>query len=303
MRRLFARLDRERRVDAILSAWAYPDMAAAVHLGSRLSIPVVGLVMGSDINHLCTVPPLRRQIVDALQQTAGVVAVSDALGGRLVELGVPPERITVQRNGVDGARFQPVTQAEARNRLGLPSRGELIGYVGNLSQEKGPLVLLEAFELLCSERPEASLVYVGGGRLQAELSRLADATPARTRVQVLGPRPHQEIPTWLAAFDVLCLPSFREGCPNVVLESKACGRPVVASRVGGVPEILDEDSGVLVPPGDPLALAAGLRRALDQVWDAGSIRRSVADMTWSAFGTRLYEVLLRAVAATPGGRR
>jgi glycosyltransferase involved in cell wall biosynthesis len=117
-------------------------------------------------------------------------------------------------------------------------------------------------------------------------------------------RLHDEVPSWISACDVLCLPSRREGCPNVVLEALASGRPVVASRVGGVPEILSPESGVIVDPENPAALAQGISAALDRGWDPRSLRDCVECLSWDDVGRSYHRQLvesLRERHAAPAG--
>src|SRR5207247_6103231 len=102
------------------------------------------------------------------------------------------------------------------------------------------------------------IVLVGGGPAQGALEEEIQRRRLADHVRLAGPQPHREIPHWIAAADALCLPSHNEGCPNVVLEALACGRPVVASSVGAVPEFVDAESGAVVPPREPEQLAAAL---------------------------------------------
>src|SRR5205823_8936237 len=115
------------------------------------------------------------------------------------------------------------------------------------------------------------------------------------QVRFCGRKPHAEIPDWMAASDLFCLPSLREGCPNVVLEALSCGRPVVASHVGGVPELLDEATGAMPPPGDADALAGALERTLNRPWSEAALRESVAGRSWDAVGRGYYAALEEAV--------
>ena len=113
-------------------------------------------------------------------------------------------------------------------------------------------------------------------------------------VFLLGARPHEEIPFWMNACDTLCLPSLSEGLPNVVLEAMACGLPVIASRVGGVPEVVSDGvNGFLVPPSNPEALADALQRALATKWDRESIRASVSHFDWDANARAVLNALAR----------
>jgi len=115
------------------------------------------------------------------------------------------------------------------------------------------------------------------------------------RVRLLGRRPNAEVAAWMSAADVLCLPSLREGCPNVVLEALASGRPVVASNVGGVPELLDKDNGLLVPPGQPQLLGEALQAAVSRDWCPEYLRSTVPCLSWRDFGAGFHSVLQSAV--------
>ena len=140
-------------------------------------------------------------------------------------------------------------------------------------------------------RKDIVLAVVGGGGLEAELRAKVDACGLAPQVKFYGRRPHEEVPDWISACDVLCLPSFREGCPNVVLEALASGRPVVASAVGGVPELINSKTGVLVPAGEAAALADALIQAVDCLWDPSVLRDSVPYLSWNEFGQALYATL------------
>jgi glycosyltransferase involved in cell wall biosynthesis len=294
------RLRKEFPFDVILVAMAYPEGVAVARAARELGCPLVTMVLGSDVNELAARPALRDEIRWGLQRSGRVVAVSRALRDRVLELGVTPERVRVQHNGVDGERFTLRDRQEARTRLNLPPDRRLILYVGNLSEEKGVEVLLEGMAALRrSGGPEANLALVGGGPLDDRLRARKQALGLGETVRFLGRRPHGEIPDWMAASDALCLPSFREGCPNVVLEALASGRPVVASAVGGVPELLDRRNGALAPPGDPEALAGGLREVLAREWSPPALRDTVQFLSWDAYGLTLRDALVDALAEGP----
>jgi glycosyltransferase involved in cell wall biosynthesis len=270
---------------------------AASLVAAREKVPLVATVLGSDINELPKRAALRFQIKHGLARARRIVAVSNALADELVGLGLRRERIVVQHNGVDGDVFAPRDRQEARAALGLPPQRRLVGYVGRLSLEKGVDVLVEAMAELVRRDPRpADLVIVGAGPLDPALRARIAALALGDRVRFAGHRGHDELPQWLAALDVLCLPSRREGCPNVVLEALASGRPVVASRVGGLPELLRHDNGVLVPPGHPEQLARALGVALEREWDASALRASVPALSWDAVG-RTYRDLVEAALA------
>ena len=115
------------------------------------------------------------------------------------------------------------------------------------------------------------------------------------RCQFLGQVQHDAVPGWIASANLLVLPSLREGCPNVVLESLASGTPVIASSVGAIPDIVGHDSGILVPPNDPEGLAAALGEGIDRNWDPMLISRSVSQLTWEAAAAGYLELIEQAV--------
>jgi len=286
------RLRREFPFDIILAAWLYPDAVAAAHLAQEFDCPLVSMALGSDINELATHPAARRQIQWALQRSQRVITVSSALRERVLELGIAPERVLVQHNGVDGKRFTLRDRTELRRRLDLPLERPLVGYVGNFQPEKGVDVLVEAFgRLQNGVGGSAELALVGDGPLLEPLRTRARELGIAERVRFAGRRLHGEVPDWISACDVFCLPSRREGCPNVVLEALASGRPVVATAVGGVPELLNPENGILVPSEDPGALARGLEAALGREWEPEALRASVGCLSWEAFGQTLRDTL------------
>jgi glycosyltransferase involved in cell wall biosynthesis len=218
------------------------------------------------------------------------------LRDKVAELGIPAERIVVQHNGVEGTRFVVRDRDDVRRQLGVPGSLPLVCFVGNLVPEKGPDVLIEAFggpqtvALRC-----ARLAFIGDGPLKQVLIARAAAMGICDRVSFLGRMPPDDVALWLSAADALCLPSRREGCPNVVLEGLACGRPVVASAVGGVPELLSERNGVMVAPDDSAALAAALSSALQRTWDPQDLRASVPSLTWDDFSRVIYDAVSQSL--------
>ncbi|MFK0195519.1 glycosyltransferase [Kitasatospora sp. NPDC090308] len=182
-----------------------------------------------------------------------VIAVSHA-----VAAGVGRRRagewLSVVHHGPDlgGAPSGPAARRAARERLGLPPEALVVGTVGNLTAKKDQATLLAAFAMLRGREPDARLVLVGSGPLEAELR-------ARAGDGVLFAGTRADVPELLPGWDVFCLSSRQEGLPVALMEAMASGLPSVVTGVGGVPEILDDGvEGRLVPPGDPAALAAAL---------------------------------------------
>jgi len=261
------------RFDMVLASWAYPDAYGVMLVAEKQRFPFASEVLGSDLNVFFENPTRKRQVLRTLRASCVVFVKSHALQLLLAEEGIES---VVNYNGIDRKKFHMRDRVEACRKLGLDAKRRRVLYVGNLVPVKGPAILAKAAEQLY----EADVIFVGSGTEKIRAGRC------------VGARSHDEIATWMNACDVLCLPSLSEGLPNVVLEAMACGVPVVASRVGGVPEVVREGvNGLLTPAGDPMALATALRRALTLRWDALAILESVAVFDWDRSAAHLVQEL------------
>jgi glycosyltransferase involved in cell wall biosynthesis len=199
-----------------------------------------------------------------------VIAVSRPVRERLLRGQVPPDRLHLIPNALSRTD-SGLDRNAARRELGLPEQGTVIGWVGRLSQEKGPDVLVRSIPLLSSATWQVS--FIGGGPEQRAAQRLADELGLANRI-----RWHGQIPgaaRCYAAFDCLVLSSRTEGTPIVLLEAMARGVPVVATRVGGVPDVMGEDEGWLIPPENPQALANAIGQVITQpAITAGRVSRA-----------------------------
>jgi glycosyltransferase involved in cell wall biosynthesis len=291
--RRVAGLARSRDYDVLLASYAYPDGCAGVILGGILGIPVVVKCHGSDLNRVPLHRWCRLQLQHLLKRAAAVVVVSRRLGDRARELRVPEGRVHVVYNGLDRDRFKPMDKTVARRRLSLPTDREMVLYVGHLGEHKGVRDLLDAVPRLREARPRATVIFVGDGPLASEVQVAVRKEPGQ--VLAFGAVPHEEVPWWMGAADILCLPSWDEGMPNVVQESHACGRPVVATAVGGIPEaILAPELGTLVPAHDPAALADALAKRLASApLSAEVVAGLVTVPSWKESAAALHAVLTR----------
>jgi teichuronic acid biosynthesis glycosyltransferase TuaC len=269
--------------DVIDSHWVYPDGFAAVVLGKRLNKPVVVHALGCDINLYARFPVRRRLIVWALRNARKTVAVSAALGRSVAELGVPSEKISVRANGVNTDMFRPLDKAECRRRIGFSDTERMVLFIGRLEEEKGLGYLIQAIRLLVvrPDMQDVRLLLIGSGSLEKKLIDQAKRLGVRDRILFIGSIEHGILPIWLNACDVFCLPSIREGMPNVIVEALACGKPVVATEVGGIPELINSlEYGILAMPGNPESLAAGITAALNRDWDSGEIAKKGMARSW-----------------------
>lgn len=256
--------------DLIFSIFLYPDAYAALQIGKALSIPVVAMSIGSDINNIGDrISAMHTRTV--LHQADYLVTVSDDLRRKAVAMGAPAEKTRAIVNGCDLSVFLPTDRIEARRKLQLDPQAEAVVYIGRMDVKKGLRELIEAAAALRPQRPNLRAYLVGEGPDRPVIEAAIQARDAAGYVHALPGCAPGDVAVWMAAADLVTLPSYMEGCPNVVLEALACGRPMVATNVGGIPEIMSDACGRLVPPREPAALAEALASVLNANWDAAAI--------------------------------
>ena len=239
--RLLSRTLRARRPDVAFAHFLVPTGLTAL-LASRA--PVVVMAHGQDVANAERSATLRLATRFVVRRAAATIANSQHLAGRLEAItGVHAEVIDC---GVDMVRFAPGIEA-----ADWPGEHPRLLCVGSLTERKNVVALADGFARLDG----GSLAFLGDGPLRGELV-------GRAGVHVLGRVPHADVPGWIAACDVLCQPSLAEPFGQATLEAMAMERSVVATAVGGPPEFVTPEAGVLVDPGDVDAIADGLRRAL-----------------------------------------
>lgn len=256
--------------------YVYPDGVAALRIGAELGVPCVVTARGTDVNVLAAMPRVAAQIRRTAGSAHALLAVSEPLRRRFAAVaGVRDEQVRLVRNGVDLDRFRPGDPAAARRELGLSTGGRLVVGVGQLLRTKGFQDMAAALHRLPDD---VRLALVGEGPDRDLIARQAPAG----RLSLLGSRLPAEVALAYQAADVVVLPSVREGWPNVVIEALASGVPVVATAVGGIPDILTSPrAGALVRVGDIDALAREVSRFLGMSRDAEAIRRFAERFSWS----------------------
>ena len=310
---LVKRIQRDFDFDLIDSHYVYPDGFAAIQLGRFFKKPVVVSARGSDINLYRTFPLIRKLLQYVLRNADGVIAVSRALKQSMVQLGIPERRISSIPNGVDTEKFYPMMKEQARRELGLQC-SKLLLSVGNLTPNKGFDLLIGAFPMVAEklDKEHVHLAIVGDGPSRNELEAMISRLRLDSRVHLVGAVPNAKLRLWYSAADVFCLASAREGWPNVILESLACGTPVVATSVGGLPEIVSSDTLGFLTDRDEVKIAAAICRALKKTWQTDHLVEYARSHTWEHTASavlRVFEMvvggknmLLGEVARNPAGR-
>jgi glycogen synthase len=231
----------------------------------------------------------------ALLSADAVVTLVPRTADRIIADGVRPERLHVVPSGYEPALFAD-SHEDALPELPRPR----IGYVGRLAVQKRPDLLLAAFERM---RTSAHLVIVGDGPLRAEVEAAIRRSAARDRITMLGFVPHEQVPGILSSLDILALPSAYEEMGSVLVEAMAAALPVVASRVGGIPDVVSSgETGILVQPEDADALAAAFDSLVAEPQErqrlGAAAQRRVASYAWPDLAQRLMKLYFATTAAS-----
>ncbi len=281
--------------DLIDAHYFFPDGVAAAKLGMAMNKPIVITARGSDVNVLPHYRGPRRQIQWAAGRAAAIVTVSQALKAKLAALDVDPEKIAVLRNGVDLERFGPRERAAIRAKLGV--EGPIWLAVGHLIELKGVHITLSAL----AKVPDVTLLIAGQGPEEARLRQLASRLAIGARVHFLGAIPHAELCDYYNAADAMVLASSHEGMPNVILESLACGTPVVAAPFEGVAELLNApEAGEIAAQRSADAVAAAWLRLRDRAPTRAATRGVAERLGWRPVVEEQHALYARVMLAAAG---
>ncbi|MBF0324542.1 MAG: glycosyltransferase family 4 protein [Alphaproteobacteria bacterium] len=291
VRNTVARLLAAADCDLIDAHYFYPDGVAAALLARQFKKPLVITARGTDLNLIPSFALPRAQIRWAARRADGLITVCHALKQPLISLGIPAESVTVLRNGVDLQAFRPRDRAAARQSLGVS--GPVVVSVGLLIERKGHHLVIDAV----ARMPELTLLIAGDGPERSALTARAASAGLDGRVRFLGEVAHRDLPDIYGAADALVLASSREGWANVLLESMACGTPVVATDVWGSGEAVTcPEAGLLMPQRSPDAIVAALSALLAAPPDRAATRRHAEQFSWDATTTGQLSLFRRIVA-------
>lgn len=290
-----ARLRQRFDFEVIDSYYLYPDGVAAAMLARLFDRPFVMSALGTDVSLIPDWRLQRKMILDAVETSAATTCVAAALRSALVEMGASPDKVRVVEHGVDLDLFRPpADRAATRARLGFD--GPTVLSVGHLIDRKGHDFAIRAVATL----PDVRLVIAGDGPRDADLHALAGRLGVSDRVRFMGHIDQHQLPDLYGAADVTASCSDREGIANVLLESLACGTPLVATPVWGSPEVVRvPEAGVLVADRSDAAIADGIARVLADRPDRAATRRYGERYNWNETGRQHRALLARAIEGYP----
>lgn len=277
---LVRRLHAERPFDLVDAQFFFPDGPAAARIARALGLPLTIKARGADIHHWGMQAKSGPQVLAAAKQSAGILAVSEALKGDMVALGMPEERIVVHYTGLDHDRFWPIERSAARSlvadRFGVPTAGSLLVSTGALIPRKGQRFAIKALARLSGAR----LALAGKGEDEARLRALAEELGIGDRVHFLGQVGHDDLPSLLAAGDAMILLSASEGLANAWVEALACGTPLVIADSGGAREVVRNSSAGHVVDRGPVAVAAAVSKILANPPTQAEVAANATRFSW-----------------------
>lgn len=262
---------KKQQPSAILASWGFPDAVAVSMLNKFLYLPFFVKVHGTDINENSQFPARSCLIKKWLNKAQTIFCASQALADVLHSQGIDKQKLSVNYNGVNQDVFYPLKEK--------PHRQHFV-FVGSLITTKGCNELFSAFIQIKKKFPEMELDILGEGPMKSLLSEKINHHGLSGSIRLCGSVPLPEVAQYIRQANVLVLPSYREGVPNVLLESFASGTPVISTRVGGIPEVVNEDVGLLIDAKSEQQLATAMEQALSMKWSTEAIIRHANQFDW-----------------------
>jgi len=282
LKKRITKIVKKHNVSVINSHFLFPDGVASMFICKSLGIRSVLTALGSDVNVYPLKLYYRLQIKWALANANIITAVSRQLITKMVELGANKKSSFVINNGIDKSKFNYSNTLSEKyaKQLNIENQNNIV-YVGRLHSIKRIDVLVKSLNLCSTEFKNNSVLHIiGDGPEKKKLKMLVDKENLQNRVVFHGNLTHEEIAKYMIASDLFCLVSKNEGQPNVILEALACGLPVVATNVGGIPDLIDSKNGVLVEPDNPADLALAMMNVFKLNLDRNSIHNNSSILTW-----------------------
>ncbi|WP_371375773.1 glycosyltransferase [Thalassotalea aquiviva] len=257
--------------DMVIASFALPDGVCCALLKKLFGFKLLIQCLGTDVNYHSEKAFNKTLLRWAFKQADGVFTVSKNLQTKVTNI-LPGVRVKTIYNGVNFDKFQ---LKEAR-----PKTPRTILFIGNLIPTKGVFELIDAANILLKSNPSLRFQFIGNGPEFNNLKKQAAELNISSYIDFLGHQNHDKIVSFIQLADVLILPSHREGVPNVIVEAIACGTPVVATKVGGIPEVVNDKNGILIDTSAPNHIVEGVKLCLQKDWLPAQVRNSISNLTW-----------------------
>jgi len=263
---------KRQQVTSMLSAWGFPDAVASSMLNCFLKLPFFVKVHGTDVNESIQFSARKKQMRYWLNKAQAIFCPSQALVESLEGIGVDKNKACVNYNGVNKHIFYPSAQSSIKVQH--------LVFVGSLIATKGVNELFSAFIEAKKQLSNLQLDVLGDGPLRSALMKKIVEYSLHDSIRLHGSVPLEQVAKYIRESSVLVLPSYREGVPNVLLESFASGTPVIATKVGGIPEVVNDSVGLLVDAKNVEQLTQAITIAIDKTWSQESIIDHAQQFNW-----------------------
>ncbi|ANB24388.1 glycosyltransferase [Alteromonas stellipolaris] len=269
----------------VIASWAYAEGVCAAFFKGFVGNKLIIESLGSDINALMTKPLHKRQMKWAFKKASFVTGKSQALV-TAIKSHISQVKTEVVYNGVDFDSFtlrtSPVFESATINLV----------FIGSVIKTKGIFELIDAIALLKAQNISINLDLVGAGAQMNELKEKINQLGIADSVNVVGPIPHESLMSFIHKSDALILPSYREGVPNVVMESLSTGTPVIVTKVGGIPEVVkDNVNGIFIGALSAQSVSEAILQARNVTWQRETIRASISHLTWTNTAQHIQSLL------------
>jgi glycosyltransferase involved in cell wall biosynthesis len=279
--------------DIIHSHFIFPAGYVGMKLKERYHVPFIITAHGGDVYKAPFKNDKWFQLSKSILEHADKIITTSIRNFNIItrEIGIGEQKVYIIGNGFDNTKFYQMNQRQIREKLSLPQDKKILLSVGNLVEIKGHKYLVEAVNKVLAKRKDILCIIIGRGIGINSLQNQIDSLGLNDFIKVINGVDHDEVPYWMNACDLFVLPSLDEGFPTVIPEALACGKPVIASRVGGIPEIINnEDIGELFLKKDVDGLATVIINALNKEWDHEKIIKYAQGYTWDNIANKIKYV-------------
>ena len=282
--------------DIIDSHFIYPDGFAAILLAKYFKKPVILSARGTDINLYPKFPLIKKLIQYTLNECSLIISVCSFLKEIMIKLGIPAKKIYVIPNGIDPKNFFFIEKSKAREKLKIDKNDKILLSVGALIECKGYHILLDALNILqLKNKLNFKTCIIGEGEWREKLEKKIKKYNLNNKVFLIGLVPNKELVWWYNAADIFFLGSSREGWPNVINEALACGLPVIATKVNGIPEIITSEEYGIIVNRTPTDFVYAIQQAFNKKWNYEKIYKYGQSRTWKTVAKEVYHVFEEAL--------
>jgi len=270
------------RSKKVVASFALPDGVACAFLTKIFSFKLYIQCLGSDVNFHSQDKFKRKLLGWSFSKATATITVSKALEEKVLTI-TPNAIVKTIYNGVNFDKFKikAVTTEKSNNII----------FIGNIIKTKGIVELVDAAKTLLDNNKNLSFHIVGEGIEKLKLEQSIATLGLSSSIKFYGAINHDQISNLLHDADLLVLPSYREGVPNVIMEALACGLPVVATKVGGIPEVVNSSNGILLDSYRVEDIVSGIEQCLDRIWKPDQIRESISSYTWENNTKQLANII------------